>query len=227
MAMTFCLGPSGFWLGEIIGLRRLKRESTRRFAFGDLRQRLASDYRSPLWLVAPLLLGIANLIIALISILNLPSPMRIALGPYNTVWLPTWLLLIVPTMMLLVVLGIEMHIRYIARFPRLLVITPPALAQRIDDMLRSIMIGIIIGLEYYLMIGLHTAQGQLLTLSLSGSASFTVSILLMLNPFVSMFFLIFSSIYLQTSQGHLGGSVSSWPRKGSKGEARGTAAADR
>lgn len=224
--MTICLGASGYWLGEIIGLRKLKQESTRRLAYGDLRQRSAADYRSPLWLIAPILLVTANITITLIDIFNFHSPMRIASELDKVVWIPTWFLLTLPTVMLLVVIGVEMNIRYIAHFPRLLVTTPPALGQRIDDMLRSIMVGTIIELEYCLMACLQMGQSQLLLKSFSGGAPVAIIIPSALIPVTGMI-AAFTIICFPALHGHLGGNVSGWLRRGSKGGLRGTAAADR
>ena len=162
------LGFAGYFFGALAGLNKLRRESLHRITFGDLRRRLTADYRS-LWLqIIPVVLGMVNIIAALVSIVSFHAAMiRILLMNDTTVQLPVWILLILPVASLLIVAGVEMSISRIVGFPRLVITADPALSQRIDDMLRSIMIGSLIGIEYCMAGSLQMTQFRLLVTSFS------------------------------------------------------------
>ncbi len=221
----------GSWFGERAGFRRLRREATAHIAFGDLRRRLVADYRSPLVHVIPVLLGIVNIVVALISISSVPSSIRIVLMNNTAVWWPSWVLLILPVLILLLPPLVEASLGSIVRFPRLLVTTSPALAQRIDNMLRAIIIGSLLGSEYSIVGNLQIGQFLLFgKANLSGSSSTQLSGSIqawLLISFLLGMILIIVGTGAGMLKGHVGGKISGWPWQSTKEALDGTATTDR
>lgn len=229
--VTLLLMAAGIWLGQLAWFRKLKRASTRHIAFGDLRRRLASDYRSPFLHAIPLILIIIATAITFVCLSIIHTPVRISMMNGITVWWPGWTLLIVPVMMLLLIAGVEVGIGNVVRFPRLLTTNEPERAHHIDDMLRATTTGYLIGYEYYLVGNLQWMQMRLLWTALSvipeARIPFYISAWVLISYFIWIVLLIVG-LCSWAWEGHLGGTVSGWPwRKAIAGRSNGTAAADR
>ena len=229
--VTLPLIFAGFWLGQLVWFRKLKRASTHHIAFGDLRRRLASDYRSPLVHVIPLIIIIMNIITIITCISIIHSPVRILVLNGITVWWPSWTLLILPTMTLLLIIGIEAGIDNVVRFPRLLATNDLERAHRIDDMLRSIIIGSMIGSEYTIIGNLQLAYLRLTWTAFSGIPQASDNTLYVIWGIIGYFLWLALPLVGACAwawEGHLGGTVSGWPRRRAiVEELDGTAAAGR
>ncbi len=220
------------WLGQMAGFRTLKRTATHHIAFGDLRRRLASDYRSPLVHVIPLVIIIMNTITIITCISAIHAPVRILLLNGITARWPSWTLLIVPVIMLLLIAGVETAIGNVVRFPRLLVTNDLERAHRIDDMVRAIIIGSMIGSEYTIMGNLQLAYSRLTWMAFSGIPQANTSLYVIwgvISLFLWLALLIVGGPTAATGwEGHIGGTISGWPRRRAiAGESNGTAIADR
>lgn len=222
---------AGAWLGQMAGFRTLKRTATRHIAFGDMRRRLASDYRSPLVHVIPLIIIIMNTITIITCISTIHAPVRLLLWNGITAWWPSWTLLIVPVIMLLLIAGVEAVIGNVVRFPRLLVTNDLERAHRIDDMVRSIIIGSMIGSEYTIMGNLQLAYSRLTWMAFSGTPQESIPLYVIwgiISYFLWLALLMVGCVSVTGWEGHIGGTISGWPwRKAIAGRSDGTAIADR
>ncbi len=210
----------GFWLGAMEGFRHIKRGSTYSISFGDLRRRLAADYRSPLLLVPPVLFIAMNIAEALVSMTGRHSLLRVVLMNDVVLQLPTWILLVMPVAMTLFVLMVEGCISSIVRFPRLLITADLDIAQRADDMLRAAAIGLLLTCEYFILGSLTWAQNGFLFSIMSDMEGLGL-VVTIVNTWVWP--MLWGNLLGLARLGHLGGRVSGWP--GSTW--RGTVAANR
>ncbi|HEY7348655.1 MAG TPA: hypothetical protein VH599_10105 [Ktedonobacterales bacterium] len=135
----------GGGVGLADGFWQLRNSSARRVTYGDLQPRRLADYRSGAfrWLMLALL----ALVIVETSVLgpHIGPVVPIRLGHWRFLPLPTsfWILGILPATMFLLLVGGEVLMAYIVRLPRLLVTSDPQTAQRADNFLRALSIGLV------------------------------------------------------------------------------------
>lgn len=140
-----CLLGGGVGLAD--GFWRLRNSSASRVTYGDLQPRRLADYRSAAfrWLMLALLAAVIVETTVLGPHIGPVVPLR--LGHWRFLPLPTsfWVLGILPATMFLLLVGGEVLMAYIVRLPRLLVTSDPQTAQRADNFLRALSIGLVQG----------------------------------------------------------------------------------
>jgi hypothetical protein len=202
--LTFLIGGG---LGLADGFWRLRSATAGRLTYGDLQPRRLADYRSPVfrWLM----LALIALVIIETSVL---APFLGPVLPVNlggmTLSLPTnfWTLGIVPAVMLLLLVAGEVVMLSIARLPRLLVTSDPQTAQRADNFLRALIIGLVQCYQLYTMGFLLSSLNSLLLQDISSSWPDLLSLAVFMLP--SIVIVLGSS--LPGRYGRLGGRISDW-----------------
>jgi hypothetical protein len=161
-ASLFFVFLIGFSLGYVSGVWQLRSLTARRVAYGDLKPRRLSDYRSVLF---PCIAGAPIIGAILIPLLFVPAvgaqiPLSFLGG--SSVEVPGWVLQAIAAAMLLTLVTGEIVMARVAKLPRLLLTSNPQTAQRADNLLRAMTISTVQGLELAVIGYLGIAQWNMI-----------------------------------------------------------------
>ncbi len=224
VSMAAILGPTffGYGLGYVVSVRRLRARQCRGVSYGDLRRRYLSDYRSPLFLLAPALALVCTVWVTLALVPSFDKQLYIEPVGYDRTMIPyhPWLLGLLPATMLLIFVVGEAIMRRIATLSRLLVTSDPVAALRADEMLRALTITIVQGWELMTIGNLGTAQWSLLSTNLFahhsyGSAHGIIGFYAFLPAVISI---VGPLLFICRGRigGRIGGRITGWPRQGTR-----------
>ncbi|MBV9615153.1 MAG: hypothetical protein JO031_06845 [Ktedonobacteraceae bacterium] len=198
----------GYGAGYLHGLWQLRKRSSDRLAYGDLRPKRLTDYHSLAMQGIPACMIIYTCILLLVSMPYWKQHITIQVISGTHMVLPNWVVWIVPCLGVLLIVVVERFLWLIATFPRLLINMNLPLSARIDDMLRSLVSTFILGMEYVTIGMLNYALGSLLGLDASTPDYVLYMILVsLLLPNV----LILVGITLGLLKGRIGGNLNGWP----------------
>ncbi len=198
----------GYVGGYAVGFEYVRRTETHRIFYADTRQRHVSDYCSQVIRVLPVLLVLYNIVIAFLAqpylcVLPIPLSEGSQLILQKNLFVP----IAIPALMILLILLVEWFLVRVTSLPRVVVISEMSIAQRVDDIIRSVSIAQLVCLEYVIS-GMLTFA-QFLLLQTGTQAPVYVSALQSLGWFFLILFCI-GGCLLNTLCGRLGGSVSGW-----------------
>ncbi|BCL83019.1 hypothetical protein ccbrp13_54840 [Ktedonobacteria bacterium brp13] len=202
----------GYGCGTILGMWRVRRHGHDRMAFGDLRQRRLTDYRSIIFPCILIVLIAFIVILTLFTALYGGSTLHIQFVSGKSIDQPKspWLLGAVPAFMLLSVGILEVCMTRVVVFSRIPIMVNPVIARRADDMLRAIEIGMLTGIEFFTLGTLMQVQFRLLVPLSSTSHTAILEIALTLTFLLGGLLVFFGISITGFFRGRLGGKVSGW-----------------
>ncbi len=203
---------AGLLIGYLVGIWWVKRHPQNRLSYGDLAPRRLSNYRSPWFFWAEVLIIAFYAAMTWLALTNLSDPSNLRLVSITGQILMTpiypglWILWGPSLLMLLVALFTELGASRLATSPRLLVVSDPQLSRRLDDMLRAQTIGALQAMAMMMIFCLGFAQASLLV----GNTGAGIPELIVNFAFVPG--LVCVGIFLLN--GRLGGKQIGWPWTG-------------
>lgn len=205
----------GYSLGYGYGVWQLRNLTARKVAYGDLQPRRLADYRSALF---PWIAGMLIVYAILVPLLLAPYlGAQIPLSPFGIRSLdaPTWALEVIPAAMLLTLVTGEIVMARIARLPRLLLTPNPQTAQRADNLLRAMTIGMLQGFVFIVIGFLAFVYGNIVV-EYFWQVGFWHIDSRPLSPFPDLesFFggvIGLIGFLLPALTGRIGGKISGWP----------------
>ena len=202
----------GYGCGAVLGMWRARKRARDRVTYGDLRQRRLTDYRS---IVFPCVLAGLIAYIIILTYLLAPyggSDLHLQFISGRSINLPKspWLLGVVPAFMLVCIGILEAAMARLVVFARLLIMPDPVVARRADDMLRAMEIGMLTGMEFWMIGTLMQVQCRLLVPLGTASQNGFYQIALFVAILVGMFLVPLGLILIGFFRGRLGGKVSGW-----------------
>ncbi len=199
---------AGYMLGYAWGIEQMRRSRSSRIMYADVRQRRSSDYCSLIVRYIPLIFIAYNIIIAALVEPYLNAMLSIPLGERQLTLVKSPLVVsIIPALMILTVIIVELLLIRVSSFPRVVASSDTVVAQRIDDMIRSVSIGQLLSFEFLILGVLMLAQFSLL-LPDPGVPTY-VSVIQLLGWFITGGLYIVGSM-LGVCRGQVGGRVSGW-----------------
>jgi hypothetical protein len=193
----------GYGLGYAYEVWRLRRTPTgaQQITYGDLRARRLADYRSGVFLWGAGLLLVEVILTTLVLLLRRGPGAPVTLGGVGGMTIPVWTLAAVPVAMLLT-FGIgEAIMAQMVRLPRLFLTATPQTAQRADNVLRAITIGVLQGWE---LVVLGTLAASMIALLPPHSPLLELAALL-------SGVVMCSGFCLPACAGRIGGTLTGWP----------------
>jgi hypothetical protein len=198
----------GYGIGYLHGLWQLRKQSSDRLTYGDLRPKRLTDYHSLAMQCIPASVIIYNCILLLVSVPYWKAHIVIQMLNGTHIVLPNWIAWVVPFLGVLEIVVVERFLWLIASFPRVLINVNLPLSARIDDMFRSLVSTFILGMEYATIGILNYALGSFLGLSVKTPDYVLYMILVsLLLPYI----LVLIGITLGQLKGRIGGNLNGWP----------------
>lgn len=160
LALVFLIGSGS---GILMGIWQMRQQTVGMVNYGDVRQRRVSDYRSSFFWGC-----IVVALVALCAVTVFFAPFmgsyHIQLASGQKLILPNnnFFLCITPCVMICFIALIECFIVLVVTQPRFLLLPNPTISQRADDMIRSWLIGLLQGEEFWVVGMLYQFQYRLL-----------------------------------------------------------------
>ncbi len=209
----FCL-IMGASIGFLVGAWRVRASVTKRDStYGDLQRRQLSDYRANLFRLFPIALTVCVPLLTFLVFPILGSTIQLGVSRSGAAIYGAKSVLalsILPALILLILLIMETMMHRITNLSRFRVTYDPVAGQNADNMLRSIVIGMIQGYEFVIVGLLSVTQLNIIERGLwhIGNRPFS----LVFDMFFYLALLVQASGFLILAlQGRLGGKVSQWP----------------
>jgi hypothetical protein len=209
LAENFFSITAGLLIGYLVGIWWVKRHPQNRLSYGDLAPRRLSNYRSPWFFWAEVLIVAFYAAMTRLALTNLldPSHLRLLSITGQILMIPIypglWILWGPPLLMLCISLATELGASWLVASPRLLVVSDPQLSRRLDDMLRAQTIGALQGMALLMISELGLAQASLLARN-TGAGIWELT-----SNFAFVPLLVCVGIFLLN--GRLGGKQMGWP----------------
>lgn len=160
LALVFLIGSGS---GIIIGIWQMRRQAVGKVNYGDVRQRRVSDYRSSIFVGC---IAVSFIMLCAVTVFFAPfmGPFYLQLTNGQKLILPnnSSFLCIVPCLMVCFIVLLEWFMVCVVAQPRFLILPNPAVSQRTDDVIRSWLIGLLQGEEFWVIGILYQFQYRLL-----------------------------------------------------------------